>query len=130
MNTLTRVDPSFRNAVIVRRKAFWLWLLQRVTGLILALCILTHAAQAFFLRTGAVNSDYVSGRLFGSDTMAIFYGVFITTLVFHGANGVWAIFIDYGPARWLRAAVGFLLWCLGIAAAIWGYAILNALMRL
>ena len=75
----------------------WMFLLQRVTGVITLIFVVWHVwetriAAAF----GAeVNFDMMANIL-SSPVMLIFYIVGVLSAVFHFANGLWSFFVSWG----------------------------------
>jgi succinate dehydrogenase cytochrome b556 subunit len=111
----------------VPSRGFLSWLLQRITGLVLVICLLAHALAVHVLRQGPLDSQSVQARFAGALPAKVLYGVFILTVVFHAFNGVWGVLLDAGPSAGARRAWLALLWIAGIAVAVWAFQVLQAL---
>jgi len=64
------------------------WFLQRLTGLILAICLIVHTVVLHFSSNSAIDFNVVAGRLV-NPLWFIFYLVFLSSAIFHGLNGVY-----------------------------------------
>lgn len=65
-----------------------LYLLQRITALIMAPLVLIHIAVMIIAVQGGLTSDEILGRTQGSLLWALFYGSFVTAVSIHGAIGL------------------------------------------
>ena len=97
------------------------WFLQRITGLFLAFFLIVHLNVMHFSE-GSLEIDFasVTARLQSSPFWAAFYILFIPSVVFHGLNGIWGIYMDYRPGLRAKKSVLFILWLLGIALTMYG----------
>ncbi len=105
----------------------WLYVLQRVSGLVALAFIGLHLWQyriQKMLHTLAWENMYHQLQVdLGEPGMFALYFVGITAVVFHFANGLWLVGNTWGittgakgmkRSAWVCAAVGGLLWALGI----------------
>ena len=97
------------------------WFLQRITGLFLAFFLIVHLNVMHFSE-GSLEIDFasVTARLQSSPFWAAFYILFIPSVVFHGLNGIWGIYMDYRPGLRAKKSVLFILWLLGVALTMYG----------
>lgn len=97
------------------------WFLQRITGLFLAFFLIVHLNVMHFSE-GSLEIDFtsVTARLQSSPFWAVFYIFFIPSVVFHGLNGIWGIYMDYQPGLRAKKSVLFVLWLIGIALTLYG----------
>ena len=97
------------------------WFLQRITGLFLAFFLIVHLNIMHFSQ-GSLQIDFptVTERLQSSVFWAIFYFLFVPSVVFHGLNGIWGIFMDYQPKPKSKKSVLFILWIIGIGLTLYG----------
>ena len=107
---------------------FWLWLLQRFSGLLLIVFValhgwFTHFAQVGNVETGsqaeAVTFEVVSQRL--AQGFFVFFDFALLALVlYHGLNGIRGILLEWRPASRRQREVTVGLWMLGLMAFIYG----------
>jgi len=79
----------------VRREA-GLWLAQRVTAAILAVCVVVHLLTIIYAVRGGLTAAEILGRTRGSVMWGSFYTVFVLAAAIHGAIGLRTI-----AAEWL-----------------------------
>jgi len=99
-----------------------LWLLQRASAGVLAVCVAVHLGTIILAMHQGLSATAILGRTRGSLGWAVFYGVFVLAVAIHAPIGVRTIASEWlgwhGRARDAAAAV------LGIALlALGGYAI-------
>ena len=105
-----------------------LWVAQRVTAVILAVCVMVHLVTIIYaVRTGMGGAE-VLGRTRGSVGVAVFYGLFVLAAAVHGGIGLRAIAIEWlrlraGAAGVLALLIAAALVALGIRAV---YAVVAA----
>ncbi|EKN67436.1 succinate dehydrogenase subunit C [Schinkia azotoformans MEV2011] len=75
----------------------WMFLLQRVTGVITLIFVVWHVWETrLAAQFGAeVNFDMMANIL-SSPVMLVFYIVGVLSAVFHLANGLWSFFVSWG----------------------------------
>ena len=72
------------------------WVAQRVTAVVLALCVVVHLATIVYAVRGGLSAAEILGRTRGSYAWGTFYTVFVLAAAVHGAIGLRAI-----AAEWL-----------------------------
>lgn len=100
-----------------------LYMLQRITALLMAPLVLGHLAVIVYAIQGGLSAAEILERTQGSILWFVFYGVFVLAVSVHGAIGLRAIAFEWGglKGRWLDVfmwATGFGLFLLG-ARAVW-----------
>lgn len=85
-----------------------LYLLQRITAMIMAPLVLGHLAVMVYAIQGGLSADDILSRTQGSLTWAVFYGLFVLAVSVHGAIGLRVIVHEWIGLR--GAALGFLTW--------------------
>lgn len=65
-----------------------LYMLQRLTAVIMAPLVLIHIAVIIYAIQGGVTADEILGRTRGSLVWALFYGSFVLAVSIHGAIGL------------------------------------------
>lgn len=101
-----------------------LYMLQRITALLMAPLVLGHLAVMIYAIQGGLSAEEILGRTRGSLMWFLFYGLFVVAVSAHGAIGLRAIAHEWGGLRGrgldvFMWAVGLGLFVLG-AQAIWG----------
>ena len=98
-----------------------LWVAQRATAVILALCVLVHLATIVYAVRGGLGAAEILGRTRGNAGWAAFYAVFVLAAAVHGAIGLRTIAIEWlrlrsGAAGALAIAIAAALVALGLRA--------------
>lgn len=105
----------------MRRHEVVLWVAQRVTAVILALCVVVHLATIVYALRGGLSAAEILGRTRGSVGWAAFYGTFAVCAAIHGAIGLRGIAME-----WLRVRGPALEGGAAIVAAVLAFAGLRA----
>ena len=120
------------NHTIASRSVLF-WLLQRVSGLFLAIFLFTHVKVLHwdfdFTTQGLLDFAFVIDRLQGNVGWSIFYFLFIISALFHGLSGLWAVVLDFRPSKIFQHVWLAVLWTVGILAAYYGFTTLSAFFR-
>jgi fumarate reductase subunit C len=74
-----------------------LWVLQRASAAVLALCVVVHLATIIYAVQGGLTAAEILGRTRGSIPWLVFYSIFVLAVSIHAPIGLRAIFIE-----WLR----------------------------
>ena len=100
-----------------------LYMLQRITALLMAPFVLTHLVVMIYAIQGGLSAAEILGRTQGSLVWFLFYGTFVVCVAVHGAIGLRAIVHE-----WLGVSGSFLeiiMWAVGLgllslgAQAVW-----------
>jgi fumarate reductase subunit C len=104
-----------------------LWVVQRLTAMILAAAVLVHLVTILVAVRGGLSAGEIIGRLRGNEAWLAFYAVFALAAGLHGAIGLRVIAAEWLGWRgrgfdlaWL--ALGLLTALFGIRAAAGMYA--------
>ena len=91
-----------------------LWLLQRVSALVMAPLVLIHLGLILYAVQGGLSAEEILARTRGSLFWALFYGLFVLAAAVHGGIGLRAVLREATglPAGTTAAA------CLGFAALL------------
>jgi fumarate reductase subunit C len=65
-----------------------LWLAQRASAALLALCVAVHLATMIVAVRGGLSAAEILGRTRGSGAWALFYGVFVLAVSIHAPIGL------------------------------------------
>jgi fumarate reductase subunit C len=103
-----------------RREAL-LWVVQRATALVLAVCVVVHLATIIYAVRHGLSAGAILARTRGSVAWASFYAIFVLAAAAHGAIGLRTIAIEWlrlraMAAEALMAGVAIALLVLGLRA--------------
>ena len=101
-----------------------LWYAQRISAMLLALCVLVHLVTILYAMRGGLSAVEILARTRGNFPFAIFYVVFVMSVVVHAPIGLARIAEEWMQwrGRSLHVAlllVTLLLTVLGLRA-VWG----------
>lgn len=104
----------------------WYW--QRISAMVLALCVLVHLAVMVYAVRGGLSAAEILGRTQGNWGFATFYVVFVVACAVHVPVGLANIAREWWKmgehtALWLSRAFGLLLLVAGLRAV---YAVVAA----
>jgi succinate dehydrogenase / fumarate reductase cytochrome b subunit len=118
MNELIR--KLFNDVSKNQKIGMWAWLLQRLTGVLLAIYLFAHLIVIAHSRAGAVSFDRLSSSIQTPGWHALDIALLIG-IVFHALNGIRIIAVEFGAmARtqkaWLygMGAIGLVVTILGV----------------
>jgi fumarate reductase subunit C len=101
-----------------------LYMLQRITALIMAPLVIGHIAVMIYAIQGGLSAAEILGRTQGSVGWALFYGLFVLAAAIHGAIGVRVIVHEVAGLK--GPALSLITWglCAGLIVlggmAVWG----------
>ncbi len=100
-----------------------LYLLQRITALLMAPLVLGHLAMMIYAVQGGLSAAEILGRTQGSVFWFLFYGTFVVAVSVHGALGIRAVAHEWtglkgGALETVVWGAGLGLFALG-ARAVW-----------
>jgi fumarate reductase subunit C len=111
------VSGTFAVAVAQARRWYW----QRISAMVLALCVLVHLAVMIYAVRGGLSAAEILGRTRGSWSFAAFYSVFVLACAVHVPVGVTNIAQEWWgmgerSAAWLARAFAVVLLLAGLRA--------------
>jgi fumarate reductase subunit C len=100
-----------------------LWVAQRASAAVLALCVLVHLATMIYAVRGGLSAGEILGRTRGSLAWGAFYVVFVVAAALHAAIGLRAIAAEWAGVRGaareaLTVAIALVIAALGLRA-VW-----------
>lgn len=103
----------------------WYW--QRISAMVLALCVLVHLAIMVHAVRGGLSGAEILARTQGSWAFAAFYAVFVLACAVHVPTGLANIAVEWlrwPPARalWAARAFALLLAATGLRA-VWAVSV-------
>ncbi|KIC49694.1 succinate dehydrogenase [Tateyamaria sp. ANG-S1] len=100
-----------------------LYMLQRITALLMAPLVLGHLATMIYAIQGGLSAAEILGRTQGSVAWFLFYGLFVIAVSVHGAIGLRTVAYEWGGLK--GAALEAFMWVVGVglfalgARAVW-----------
>lgn len=114
-------DPSSDGARAVAQARRWYW--QRISAMVLALCVLGHLAVMIYAVRGGLTGAEILGRTVGHWGFAAFYATFVVACAVHVPLGLANIAREWAglgeaAALWLARLLGLVLLAGGLRA-VW-----------
>ena len=100
------------------RAQVWLWIAQRASAAVLAVCVLVHLVLMIYAVRGGLSAAEILGRTRGSTGWLVFYGVFVAAVAVHGPIGLRNILTE--TFGWRGAGLNLLVAIVGLALLVWG----------
>jgi fumarate reductase subunit C len=100
-----------------RREAL-LWVAQRASAGVLALCVIVHLVTIVYATRGGLSAAEILERTRGSVAWPAFYAVFVLAVAIHAPIGLRAIAAEW--LGWRSASRDVVLAALGVALAVLG----------
>ncbi len=101
-----------------------LWYAQRISAMVLALCVLVHLFTILYALRGGLSAAEILARTRGNTAFALFYVVFVLSVVVHAPLGLARIAEEWlqWRGRSLQVTVALLAALLAIIGlrAVWG----------
>jgi fumarate reductase subunit C len=99
-----------------------LWLAQRASAAVLAICVVVHLAVIVYAVRGGLSAAEILGRTRGNWAWLGFYSVFVLAAAVHAPIGLRAIFVEWlgwgaRPTSVVVHAFALALLALGLRAA-------------
>jgi succinate dehydrogenase subunit C len=101
---------------LTRKGETTLWIAQRVSAAVLAVCVAVHLATIVYAVQGGLSAAEILGRTRGNHAWLAFYSVFVIAVSVHAPIGLRAIFLEW--LRWRGASRDVVL-ALFAAALAW-----------
>ena len=99
-----------------------LWYAQRISAMVLGICVAIHLAIIFYAIRGGLTAQEILGRTQGNALFAIFYEIFVLACFVHApigmANILQETFPTSGLARPIAWILALLILILGTTAVI------------
>ena len=113
----TAVAPEIATAIAQARRWYW----QRISAMVLALCVLVHLAIMIYAVRGGLSAVEILDRTRGNWGFAAFYSVFVVACAVHVPVGLTNIAQEWWGlherhALWLARAFAVVLLAAGLRA--------------
>ncbi len=95
-----------------------LWLVQRASAAVLALCIVVHLATMIVAVRGGLSAADLLGRTRGSVAWAAFYGLFVLAVAIHAPIGLRTVAGEW--LDWRGRAADAVCALIGVALLVLG----------
>ena len=79
-----------------------LWIAQRASAAVLAVCVVVHLATIIYAVQGGLSAAEILGRTRGNHAWLAFYTLFVVAVSVHAPIGLRAIFLEW--LRWRGAS--------------------------
>ena len=77
------------------RREAWLWVAQRASAAVLALCVAVHLATVIYAVQGGLSAAEILGRTRGSMAWLAFYVTFVAAVAVHAPIGLRAVLREW-----------------------------------
>jgi fumarate reductase subunit C len=95
-----------------------LYMLQRITALLMAPLVLGHLAVMIYAIQGGLTAAEILGRTQGSILWFLFYGTFVVAVAVHGAIGLRTVAHEWSGLK--GAALDAFMWGIGTGLLVFG----------
>lgn len=107
------------HAAALEQARRWYW--QRISAMVLALCVLVHLAVMIHAVRGGLSAAEILERTQGNWAFALLYSVFVLACAVHVPPGLYNVAIEWWRLRertalWLARAFGLLVLVMGLRA--------------
>jgi fumarate reductase subunit C len=92
-----------------------LWIAQRASAAVLALCVVVHLATIIYAVQGGLTAAEILGRTRGSAAWFAFYSVFVLAVSVHAPIGLRAVFTEWLRWRGRSRDLALLILAAGLA---------------
>ena len=106
--------------VSTHRGGMWSWLFQRITAVLLIVCLAIHLIFTHILSIGELGYDNIGDRLAHAGLTSVDI-ILLAAGIYHALNGLRMVLMDYWFTSRKRAlALTIFLWVVGIAFMVYG----------
>lgn len=95
-----------------------LWVAQRASAAVLALCVVVHLATMIYAVRGGLSAAEILGRTRGSYSWFAFYALFVAAVAVHAPIGLRTIIAE--TLGWRGTLANLFVLVIGIALALLG----------
>jgi len=102
-----------------------LWVAQRASAAVLAVCVVVHLVTIIYAVQGGLTASEILARTRGNTAWLAFYSVFVLAVSIHAPIGLRSVCIEW--LRWRGASRDLVLW---VFSAILAWAGMRAVLAL
>jgi fumarate reductase subunit C len=95
-----------------------LWIAQRASAAVLALCVIVHLATMIYAVQGGLSAAEILGRTRGNYAWFAFYALFVTAVAVHAPIGLRTVVAE--TFGWRGTSLDLATLALGVALALAG----------
>ncbi len=92
-----------------------LWLAQRVSAAVLAVCVVVHLATIVYAVRGGLSAEEILGRTRGNHAFLVFYATFVLAAAVHAPIGLRAVAIEWLGWRGISRDIALSLFAMFLA---------------
>ena len=96
-----------------------LWTAQRVSAMVLALCVVVHLVTMIYAVRHGLSAAEILGRTRGNHAWLAFYGLFVAAVAIHAPIGLRTLLAE--TFNWRGMALDVTVLAAGAALALWGW---------
>ncbi len=100
----------------------WSWLLHRITGVILAFCLVYHFFMMHFIQPEAYSYEAIIKRL-SEPSWKVFNIVFLLSALYHGFYGLNGLVTEYVKNNSLKRFLKFMIFVIPLGLVFFGFKI-------
>lgn len=101
------------------RSQVLLWVAQRASAAVLALCVVVHLVTMIYAVRHGLSAAEILGRTRGNYAWLAFYAVFVAAVAIHAPIGLRTILAETFNRR--GVALDVMMLAIGAALALWGW---------
>jgi fumarate reductase subunit C len=101
-----------------RRSEVLLWGAQRISAMVLAVCVLVHLLTMIYAVRSGLSAAEILGRTQGSIAWFLFYTLFVFAVAVHAPIGLRTIISE--ACSWRGRGLDVLTGVIGLSLAMWG----------
>ena len=117
------VRPSMAASGTSAKAETWLWIAQRASAVLLALCVLVHLATIIYAVRHGLTGAAILERTRGNAAGLAFYAIYVLAIAVHAPIGLRSLCQEWLGWRsvslnWFVAALALALFAFGLRAAL------------
>ncbi len=101
------------------RNQVLLWVAQRASGAVLALCVIVHLVTVIYAVRNGLSAAEILGRTRGNALWAGFYALFVAAVAVHAPIGLRSILSEM--FNWRGRSLEVVILVFGASLALWGW---------
>ncbi len=106
--------------ISTHRGGMWAWLFQRITAVLLIVCLAIHLAATHIANIGELDMENIGARLANHGLTAVDI-ILLAAGIYHALNGLRMVLMDYWFTSRARAlGLTIALWVVGVVALGYG----------
>jgi len=96
-----------------------LWVAQRASAVVLAVCVVVHLVTIIYAIRNGITAAEILGRTRGSYAWAGFYALFVAAVAVHAPIGLRSVLAE--TLNWRGAGLDLTVLAMGLALALLGF---------